>query len=227
VHIVISYQDKNLRTLYIKRRRIAKMHSFACHGTPSQSNSSLLSAWYRYEAARSFDLDDDLEFCPGLLSDDEMQLISIVYSDRSSSSSGSPDSSPLQMQIRPSSSSPSPYFSSQSTSPSNSFNANTKQHHVSSTSRQRNAIPIVNPHTGMRVSSPPLPPNAPGSPSDSPQLARRQWWIKNSIESFSGKLHGVLGRKWKASSWYEMGTKKKSNIQLLPLSLSRTQTLSP
>jgi hypothetical protein len=147
------------------------MSPFASCSVHSHCSPSLASAWYRYEAARSFDLDDDLEFCPGLLSDDEMQSISTVYSDRSSSSSGSPNSSPLQMQIRLSSSSTSPYLSSQTTSPSNS---NTKQH-SSSASRQRNAIPIVNPHTGMRVSSPPLPPSASRTPPNAVQLQRRQW----------------------------------------------------
>lgn len=29
----------------------------------------------RFEAGRSFDLDDDLEFCPGLLTDDDVSLM--------------------------------------------------------------------------------------------------------------------------------------------------------
>lgn len=28
----------------------------------------------RFEAGRSFDLDDDMEFCPGLLTDDDVRL---------------------------------------------------------------------------------------------------------------------------------------------------------
>ena len=28
----------------------------------------------RFEAGRSFDLDDDLEFCPGLLTEDDVRL---------------------------------------------------------------------------------------------------------------------------------------------------------
>ncbi|SLM37732.1 Protein of unknown function DUF4452, partial [Lasallia pustulata] len=80
----------------------------------------------RFEAGRSFDLDDDLEFCPNLLTDDDvsnispkddstlsfrvldidasdfqLQSIHSSSSDRSSLSSGSPDSSPLQHQIQP------------------------------------------------------------------------------------------------------------------------------
>lgn len=31
----------------------------------------------RFEAGRSFDLDDDLEFCPGLLTDDDVRLPSL------------------------------------------------------------------------------------------------------------------------------------------------------
>ncbi|KAL8902540.1 MAG: hypothetical protein Q9207_004616 [Kuettlingeria erythrocarpa] len=81
----------------------------------------------RFEAGRSFDLDDDLEFCPGLLTEDdvssrpsplnvaptvvcdqdaddgyEQQLHSIHSSSSDGSmSSGSPQSSPLQHQIQP------------------------------------------------------------------------------------------------------------------------------
>ena len=86
----------------------------------------------RFEAGRSFDLDDDLEFCPGLLTEDDVshfslhkpttrdnnltltnyitdikvvveQLQSIHSSSTDGSlSSGSPQSSPLQHQIQPS-----------------------------------------------------------------------------------------------------------------------------
>jgi len=136
---------------------------------------SLSSAWYRYEAARSFDLDDDLEFCPGLLSEDEVHYINIAYSDRSSSASGSPNSSPLQMQIQPSSSTNSSYPSSQATTPNAVFNTNVKPQQLPSSSRQRNAIPIVNPNTGMRVSSPPLSSNASRAAAHPAQLPRRHW----------------------------------------------------
>lgn len=36
------------------------------------------AARLRYEAGRSFDLDDDMEFCPGLLTEDD---VSAKYSD--------------------------------------------------------------------------------------------------------------------------------------------------
>ena len=73
----------------------------------------------RFEAGRSFDLDDDLEFCPNLLTWDEVcgtsvykfvapctdslqrQSVTSGSSDRSSLSSGSPENSPLQHQIQP------------------------------------------------------------------------------------------------------------------------------
>src|ERR1700761_8649279 len=46
----------------------------------------------RFEAGRSFDLDDDLEFCPNLLTEVDMVSIHSSSSDRSSLSSGSPES---------------------------------------------------------------------------------------------------------------------------------------
>ena len=39
------------------------------------TESASLSAFRtRYEAGRSFDLEDDLEFCPGLLTDDDVSF---------------------------------------------------------------------------------------------------------------------------------------------------------
>lgn len=143
----------------------------------------------RFEAGRSFDLDDDLEFCPGLLTEDdvrnhsrypndflrfacdenanksyEQQLQSIHSSSSDGSmSSGSPQSSPLQHQIQPQQQ-VAPSFSLSSAShagynPSTTFQSNNNQHqlklHQPAALRTRNAIPIVNPSTGMRVPSPP------------------------------------------------------------------------
>lgn len=127
--------------------------SFAYASFHTQTRS-LLTARYRYEAARSFDLDDDLEFCPALLSEEELASVH-SGSDRSSLSSGSPNGSPLQQQIQPSSASSSYSFSSHSSFglPMNNYSHQPKPQQV--TQRTRNAIPIVNPNTGMRVSSPP------------------------------------------------------------------------
>ncbi len=143
----------------------------------------------RFEAGRSFDLDDDLEFCPGLLTEDDvssrpssLNVLSIVSCDQDaddgyepqlhsihssssdgSMSSGSPQSSPLQHQIQPQQQ-VAPSFSLSSTSnpgynPSTTFQSNNNQHqlklHQPAALRTRNAIPIVNPSTGMRVPSPP------------------------------------------------------------------------
>ncbi|KAL9061023.1 MAG: hypothetical protein Q9206_000737 [Seirophora lacunosa] len=107
----------------------------------------------RFEAGRSFDLDDDLEFCPGLLTEDDLQSINSSSSD-GSMSSGSPQSSPLQQQIQPQQQ-VAPNFSLSSTNaynPSTNFHSNNHQHplklHQPAALRTRNAIPIVNPSTG-------------------------------------------------------------------------------
>lgn len=113
----------------------------------------------RFEAGRSFDLDDDLEFCPNLLTDDERLSINSGSSDRSSLASGSPDASPIQHQIQPQQQ-VTPAISLSSTASSfvspnlSSMNHQIKIHQPSAV-RTRNAIPIVNPSTGMRVASPP------------------------------------------------------------------------
>ncbi|KAK2751479.1 hypothetical protein FQN55_000754 [Onygenales sp. PD_40] len=116
----------------------------------------------RFEAGRSFDLDDDLEFCPGLLTEDDLQSIHSYASDRSSLASVSPDSSPLQHQIQPAQQvTPSISLSPASLANSSNYaaafgnNLNQIKIHQPSAVRTRNAIPIVNPSTGMRVSSPP------------------------------------------------------------------------
>lgn len=114
----------------------------------------------RFEAGRSFDLDDDLEFCPNLLSDDERMSIHSSSSDRSSLSSGSPDASPVQQQIQLQQQI-TPSFTLSSTTPSfvtQNFSSSMTQQmklHQSSAVRTRNAIPIVNPNTGIRIPSPP------------------------------------------------------------------------
>lgn len=113
----------------------------------------------RFEAGRSFDLDDDLEFCPNLLTDDERMSIHSSSSDRSSLSSGSPNASPIQHQTQPQqqvtpaislSSTAAPFVSPNFAS----MNDHMKIHQPSAL-RTRNVIPIVNPNTGRRVASPP------------------------------------------------------------------------
>ncbi|KAJ5371081.1 uncharacterized protein N7496_007173 [Penicillium cataractarum] len=129
----------------------------------------------RFEAGRSFDLDDDLEFCPNLLTDEDLHSIHSASSDRSSLSSGSPDTSPLQHQIQPVQQvTPAISLSPAST---NSFvhasvaaNPNHVNFHQPAANRTRKVIPIINPTTGMTMTSPPS--------SISPammQAAQRRW----------------------------------------------------
>jgi hypothetical protein len=139
---------------------------------------SVLAYRARFEAGRSFDLDDDLEFCPNLLTFDEVcgealptspsyadlfpkrQSVTSGSSDRSSLSSGSPESSPLQSQIQPQIT-PALSLSSAATSaymsPPAYTNNNTLKIHQPSAIRsaRTSAIPIVNPSTGNRIASPP------------------------------------------------------------------------
>ncbi|KAL8815199.1 MAG: hypothetical protein Q9223_005646 [Gallowayella weberi] len=155
----------------------------------------------RFEAGRSFDLDDDLEFCPGLLTEDDvsttLSLESFLLSENSNTdrtilqlqsihssssdgslSSGSPQSSPLQQQIQPQQQ-VTPSFSLSSAShnnyiPSTGFQSSTDQHalklHQPAALRTRNAIPIVNPSTGMKVPSPPA--------SISPAMMQQQTYAR-------------------------------------------------
>lgn len=148
------------------------------HHTIVPASRSLATARYRYEAARGFDLDDDLEFCPALLTDEELQSVSAASSDRSSNASSSPESSPLQLQSLPSSTSSSYTFSSQTQyNPAAMFNppSHIKLQQAPSASRTRNAIPIVNPSTGMRVSSPPLQMQSGARHHQQSTLSRRLW----------------------------------------------------
>ncbi|KAF2089139.1 hypothetical protein K490DRAFT_38393 [Saccharata proteae CBS 121410] len=125
-----------------------------------------------FEAARSFDLEDDELFCPfHLLTEDDLQSIHSSGSDRSSLSSGSPEQSPLQHQLQPT---PSFMLSSASNSftpPGYTQTAQATKIHQPLAQRTRNAIPIVDPTT-RNVASPP--------PSVSParqmqQFMPRRW----------------------------------------------------
>ncbi|KAH8601305.1 hypothetical protein B0O99DRAFT_253642 [Bisporella sp. PMI_857] len=108
----------------------------------------------RFESGRSFDMDDDLEFCPNLIEDADRDMFSMHSgSDRSSLSSGSPEHSPTQHQVTPDTfslnSNSAPYV------PSYQGSTTTLKLHQPAATRIRNAIPIVNPSTGVRMSSPP------------------------------------------------------------------------
>lgn len=115
--------------------------------------AALTSFRQRFESQRSFDLDDDMEFCPNLLTESDHMSINSSSSDRSSLSSGSPESSPQSHQVAPDSgfslnSNSNPYIPSYQSQPTP-----LKLHQPAAT-RIRNAIPIVNPLTGNRSSPP-------------------------------------------------------------------------
>lgn len=149
----------------------------------------------RFEAGRSFDLDDDLEFCPGLLTDDDVSLTPSLHSiyienlsnwnhrsqfhpihsasSEGSMSSGSSQSSPLQHQIQPAHQVAATFSLSSASNnhynPVTGFQSNSS-HHMKilqpSALRPRNAIPIVNPSTGKSLASPP--------PSISPAMMQQR-----------------------------------------------------
>jgi hypothetical protein len=135
-------------------------------------STNLVSFRMRFEAVRSFDLEDDMEFCPGLLTESDLVSIHSSSSERSSLASNSPQGSPTQQPTQVASS-----FSFNTSSPSfippayQSHQSPLKLHQPSAT-RARNAIPIINPATGVSLSSP--------SPSVSParmqpQAVGRRW----------------------------------------------------
>ncbi|KAL3421957.1 hypothetical protein PVAG01_06113 [Phlyctema vagabunda] len=133
--------------------------------------AALVTFRQRFEAGRSFDLDDDLEFCPNLLSDGDLVSINSSSSDRSSLSSGSPSASPQSTQVSPDSgfslnSNSNPYIPSGY----QTQQATLKLHQPAAT-RIRNAIPIVNPSTGISMSSPPQS----VSPARMQQALGRRW----------------------------------------------------
>ncbi|KAB5528112.1 hypothetical protein GE09DRAFT_413436 [Coniochaeta sp. 2T2.1] len=108
----------------------------------------------RFEVTRSFELEDDFDFIPNLLTDSDR--VSIASSERSSLASLSPESSPTQQPTTVA-----PPFSLNSTSPAfippsfQSHNSGLKLHQPAATRTRGNAIPIINPSTGITMASPP------------------------------------------------------------------------
>ncbi|RYP59412.1 hypothetical protein DL769_008557 [Monosporascus sp. CRB-8-3] len=133
-------------------------------------SASVSSFRSQFEASRSFDLEDDMEFCPKLLTDSDLVSISSASSDRSSLSSNSPNASPTQQPQQVAS------FTLNSTSPAfvpptfHSQQSGLKLHQPAAT-RTRNAIPIINPANGLTMSSP--PPSV--SPGRMQQAMRGRW----------------------------------------------------
>jgi len=122
-------------------------------------NINLAAFRMKFEAGRSFDLEDDLEFCPGLLSESDLVSIHSASSERSSLASNSPklEHSPSQpVQVAPTSlNSTSPPF----VPPAFQAQQSTLKLHQPSVTR---AIPIINPATGITMSSPSPPSVSPG-----------------------------------------------------------------
>jgi len=127
-----------------------------------------------FEAARSFDIEDDEMFCPfHLLTEDDLQSIHSSGSDRSSLSSGSPEQSPLQHQLQPTpsfilSSAPNPY----TPTPFQANNPSQTKLHQPLAQRTRNAIPIVDPST-RNIASP--PPSVSPNRQMQQQFMSRRW----------------------------------------------------
>ncbi|KAH6640669.1 hypothetical protein F5144DRAFT_105911 [Chaetomium tenue] len=136
--------------------------------------ANLSSFRMRYEAGRSFDLEDDMEFCPALLTESDLVSIHSSSSERSSLASNSPQGSPTQQPTQVAASS----FTLHSSSPAfippsyqNQHAATAMKLHQPSATRARNAIPIINPATGVSMSSP--PPSV--SPARMQQPVGRRW----------------------------------------------------
>ncbi|EJT79210.1 hypothetical protein GGTG_04296 [Gaeumannomyces tritici R3-111a-1] len=125
--------------------------------------ATLTSFRTKYEAGRSFDLEDDMEFCPALLTESDLVSIHSASSERSSLASNSPTGSPTQQPQQVASN-----FSLNSSSPpfipptyQSQHSGNLKLHQPAA-ARARNAIPIINPLTGITMASPP-PSVSPGA----------------------------------------------------------------
>ncbi|KAK0913206.1 hypothetical protein LTR91_013794 [Friedmanniomyces endolithicus] len=132
----------------------------------------------RFEAAKSFEFDDDEVFCPfHLLTEDDLQSIhSSSSSERGSLSSGSPEGSPLQQQIQPSfsySGAPGSFHAAPSSYQQHASHQQMNLHQpIAQSQRTRNAIPIVDPST-RSIASPPLSVSPAGQMQQ--QYMTRRW----------------------------------------------------
>lgn len=124
-------------------------------------NMNLSAFRSKFEAGRSFDLEDDLEFCPGLLTESDLVSIHSASSERSSLASNSPEHSPSQPAQA------APAFSLNASSPSFTLpmlQTQSQTQKMQAATRARNPIPIVHPssrpgsHMGMAVPGPSVSP---------------------------------------------------------------------
>ncbi|ESZ96759.1 hypothetical protein SBOR_2903 [Sclerotinia borealis F-4128] len=146
-------------TVHNRSRRNARLpqnnHNRNQKGVKREEEAAAVIIYRRtFEYARSFDLEDDAEFCPNILTEEDMVSMNGSGSDRSSLASGSPSSSPPTTVVSPATnfafnSNSHPFIHS-------GFNISPlKIHQPSATRIGRNAIPIVNPNDGGLMSSPP------------------------------------------------------------------------
>jgi hypothetical protein len=133
-----------------------------------------------FDAARSFDIEDDEIFCPfNLLTDDDLQSISSAGSDRSSLSSGSPEQSPLQPQPQATSTYLLPPTSATFTPAAfqhGAASASQTKLHQPLAQRSRNAaIAIVDPSTRTVASPPPSASVSPARQMQQQYMNSRRW----------------------------------------------------
>ncbi|KAL2256272.1 hypothetical protein VTK26DRAFT_1908 [Humicola hyalothermophila] len=155
----VSHSHHNGRNRRAPRLSVAQNSQKQFRGVRSMkelTESANVAAFrMRYEAGRSFDLEDDMEFCPGLLTDSDLVSIHSSASERSSLASNSPQGSPTQQPTQVASGfhlhSASPAF----IPPAYQNQQSTLKLHQPSATRARNPIPIINPATGGIMSSPP------------------------------------------------------------------------
>ncbi|KKA28333.1 hypothetical protein TD95_004918 [Thielaviopsis punctulata] len=168
-----SHHGRNRRTQRLAQSTVAKGQMRNARAAKDFDNMTLMNFRSRFEATRSFDLEDDMEFCPNLLNEND--LISIhSASERSSLASNSPQSSPTaqpQTVATPLSLNPTPVYMAPAFTSAQA--AGLKLHQPAAT-RARNPIPIINPATGVAMHASVSPP-----PSVSP-----------------GRMHTSVARRW-------------------------------
>ncbi|ROW04278.1 hypothetical protein VSDG_01186 [Cytospora chrysosperma] len=133
-------------------------------------SAALSSFRMKYELGRSFDLEDDLEFCPGLVTESDLAYSG---SERSSLASNSPTGSPTQQPQQVAAA----YMNSAHGGflpPSFQAHHSHPKLHQPAATRARNAIPIINPANGQGLTMPSPPSSV--SPSVRMQQGMRTRW---------------------------------------------------
>ncbi|POS82454.1 hypothetical protein EPUL_005836, partial [Erysiphe pulchra] len=93
-----NHNSRNRRVLRLSHH----IQKQAARNSRKEEEPAVLISFRRcFEAGRSFDLDDDMEFCPGLLTEYDIVSTNSALSDRASLSSLSPVSSPQSYQASP------------------------------------------------------------------------------------------------------------------------------